>query len=147
MTEDTFPREPFSSLARQHQAASFGMWVFLASEILLFSGLFAGYAVYRGLYSRKPRRGRPANRHRPWHDQYGDHDDEQFRDRRRRSRRRGPGWTARVSAAGVATFLMGTTFLVLKGFEYREDIGKHLVPGPGSRPATRARNCSSRITG
>ncbi|HYS09814.1 MAG TPA: cytochrome c oxidase subunit 3 family protein [Myxococcales bacterium] len=37
----------FSSLARQNEAARLGMWLFLATEILLFAGLFTGYAVYR----------------------------------------------------------------------------------------------------
>jgi cytochrome c oxidase subunit 3 len=37
----------FSSLARQNEAMRLGMWLFLATEILLFSGLFVGYAVYR----------------------------------------------------------------------------------------------------
>ncbi len=29
---------------------SFGVWVFLASEVLFFGGLFLGYAIYRNLY-------------------------------------------------------------------------------------------------
>jgi len=37
----------FSSLSRQNEAARLGMWLFLATEILLFAGLFTGYAVYR----------------------------------------------------------------------------------------------------
>src|SRR5438105_15935230 len=37
----------FSSLERQNEAMRLGMWLFLATEILLFTGLFTGYAVYR----------------------------------------------------------------------------------------------------
>jgi cytochrome c oxidase subunit III len=37
----------FSSLGRQNEAMRLGMWLFLATEILLFAGLFVGYAVYR----------------------------------------------------------------------------------------------------
>jgi cytochrome c oxidase subunit III len=37
----------FSSLGRQNEALRLGMWLFLATEILLFGGLFCGYAVYR----------------------------------------------------------------------------------------------------
>jgi cytochrome c oxidase subunit 3 len=33
-----------------YQAAKFGMWLFLATEILLFGGLFAGFAIYRWYY-------------------------------------------------------------------------------------------------
>jgi cytochrome c oxidase subunit III len=39
----------------------------------------------------------------------------------------------------AATIALGAAFLVVKGFEYAEDIRKHLVPGPGFRlepPAT-----------
>src|SRR5690242_7850517 len=43
-------REPWEELERQREAASFGMWVFLASEIVFFSGLFVSYAVYRTIY-------------------------------------------------------------------------------------------------
>jgi len=37
----------FSSLDRQTEAMRLGMWLFLATEVLLFAGLFCGYAVYR----------------------------------------------------------------------------------------------------
>jgi cytochrome c oxidase subunit III len=37
----------FSSLARQNEAMRLGMWLFLATEVLLFAGLFTGYTVYR----------------------------------------------------------------------------------------------------
>src|SRR5437764_6841940 len=37
----------FSSLDRQNEAMRLGMWLFLATEILLFAGLFTGYSVYR----------------------------------------------------------------------------------------------------
>ena len=33
-----------------YQAAKLGMWLFLATEILLFGGLFAAFAVYRWMY-------------------------------------------------------------------------------------------------
>src|SRR5207245_9017655 len=37
----------FSALERHNEAMRFGMWLLLATEILLFAGLFTGYAVYR----------------------------------------------------------------------------------------------------
>jgi len=40
----------FESLEKQAHAARLGMWLFLATEVLLFAALFAGYAVYRYLY-------------------------------------------------------------------------------------------------
>src|SRR5690349_6348391 len=42
--------EPFDDLEQQHSAARFGMWIFLATEVLFFGGLFLAYAVYRYLY-------------------------------------------------------------------------------------------------
>ena len=44
--------EQFADLEKQTHAARLGMWAFLASELLLFAGLFALYAAYRALYPR-----------------------------------------------------------------------------------------------
>lgn len=41
----------FEDLTKQRHAAHFGMWIFIASEILLFSALFALYVAYRVEYS------------------------------------------------------------------------------------------------
>jgi cytochrome c oxidase subunit 3 len=40
----------FDSLAQQSEASTLGMWVFLATEVLFFGGLFATYAIYRSWY-------------------------------------------------------------------------------------------------
>lgn len=40
----------FEDLGQQREAATLGMWVFLATEILIFGALFTGLAVYRVLY-------------------------------------------------------------------------------------------------
>ncbi len=37
----------FQTLGQQFDAAKLGMWTFLATEILMFGGLFCAYAVYR----------------------------------------------------------------------------------------------------
>jgi cytochrome c oxidase subunit III len=42
--------EHFANAHVQRQAARLGMWTFLATEILLFGGLFVGYAEYRALF-------------------------------------------------------------------------------------------------
>jgi cytochrome c oxidase subunit 3 len=42
--------EQFDTLERQAHAARLGMWAFLASEALLFAGLFTLYAAYRAMY-------------------------------------------------------------------------------------------------
>ncbi|MHC4775399.1 MAG: c-type cytochrome, partial [Planctomycetota bacterium] len=38
----------FDTVPQQFEASKLGMWLFLATEVLLFGGLFCGYAVYRG---------------------------------------------------------------------------------------------------
>ena len=40
----------FDDLAQQHDVATLGIWVFLATEILFFGGLFVTYLVYRRWY-------------------------------------------------------------------------------------------------
>ena len=40
-------REPWSELARQREAATFGMWLFLMSEMLFFGALFMAFSFSR----------------------------------------------------------------------------------------------------
>ncbi|MDZ4694370.1 MAG: cytochrome c oxidase subunit 3 family protein [Deltaproteobacteria bacterium] len=40
----------FEDIATQNYAVRLGMWLFLATEVLLFAGLFLGYTVYRWMY-------------------------------------------------------------------------------------------------
>lgn len=41
----------FGSAQQQFDAGKFGMWLFLITEILFFSGLFCAYAVYRSTHA------------------------------------------------------------------------------------------------
>lgn len=41
----------FDDIEQQREAESLGMWVFLATEVLIFGALFAGYAAYRAWYT------------------------------------------------------------------------------------------------
>lgn len=43
-------RHHFSDVVQQRNAASLGMWVFLATEIMFFGGMFCGYLIYRRAY-------------------------------------------------------------------------------------------------
>jgi len=52
MASETVHHDPhvahhFEDAAQQVQASKLGMWIFLATEILFFGGLFCAYAVYR----------------------------------------------------------------------------------------------------
>jgi cytochrome c oxidase subunit 3 len=42
--------EQYAEFAQQDHTLKFGMWVFLATEVLLFAALFALYAAYRTMY-------------------------------------------------------------------------------------------------
>jgi cytochrome c oxidase subunit 3 len=107
-----------------------GMWVFLASEVLFFGGLFLAY-----LYGRThwPQGWAEASRHT--NVVLGTINtalllsssaavalavacEEDARQRR---------WTARLLAITAA---LGTAFLVIKGFEYHAEWREHLFPGP-----------------
>jgi cytochrome c oxidase subunit III len=41
----------FDDAEQQREASSLGMWIFLATEVLFFGGLFCGYTLYRNLYN------------------------------------------------------------------------------------------------
>ena len=120
----------FDSLEQQHEAASLGMWVFLATELLFFGGLFLTYLVYRHSYPQE----------------FGE-----------ASRTLDLFWgaantvvlitssltmTMAVAAAQegkragtvlwlVVTMLLGAAFLGVKALEYGRTIAEHHVPGAG----------------
>ena len=50
MAGEAPPAHHFASSSAQAHAARLGMWLFLGTEVLLFGGLFVGYAMYRTLY-------------------------------------------------------------------------------------------------
>jgi cytochrome c oxidase subunit 3 len=120
-------REPWEDLDRQREAASFGMWVFLASEILFFSGLFLAYVVYRALYQGPMVE---AARHADFF--YGTLNTAILMT---------SSLTLVLAARGgeagfrrfalwcmAATIALGFGFIVVKGFEYAKDISDHLLP-------------------
>ena len=43
--------EQYENPEQQHQAATIGMWVFLATEVMFFGTLFLALGVYRYLYA------------------------------------------------------------------------------------------------
>src|SRR5258708_25284058 len=40
----------FDDAEQQHEASWLGMWVFLATEVMFFGGMFLGYTIYRSTY-------------------------------------------------------------------------------------------------
>jgi cytochrome c oxidase subunit III len=49
-TQQAILAHHFENLEQQRQTETLGMWAFLATEIMIFGGLFAGYAVYQTMY-------------------------------------------------------------------------------------------------
>jgi cytochrome c oxidase subunit 3 len=49
-THPKFLAHHFSEAEQQRESAKLGMWIFLITEVLLFSGLFTAYAVYRAWF-------------------------------------------------------------------------------------------------
>lgn len=129
LREPDLLREPWPDLDRQREAATFGIWIFLASEALFFGGLLLAYTVDRITHPAAF-----AAAARETNVVFGTlntailltssltmavasqaAEAERFR-----------RLTVRCL---VATAILGAAFLVVKGFEYREDVEKHLVPG------------------
>ena len=44
-SEDAFVAQQFDDIEQQREAAKLGMWIFLATEVLFFGGLFLGYTI------------------------------------------------------------------------------------------------------
>ncbi len=44
------PAAPLRDVEQQTETASFGMWLFLLTEIMFFGGLFYAYLIYRNWY-------------------------------------------------------------------------------------------------
>lgn len=121
-------RPPWNELSRQHEGATFGIWVFLASEILFFGSLLLLYTAYR---VANPDVFIIAGRETDiW---YGTVNTAVLMT---------SSLTMAVAAQAAeadsrrlticclgATVVLGLMFLVFKGFEYAEDIEKGLVPG------------------
>jgi cytochrome c oxidase subunit 3 len=51
-SEDAFVAQQFDDIEQQREAAKLGMWIFLATEVLFFGGLFLGYTIYRFTYGQ-----------------------------------------------------------------------------------------------
>jgi cytochrome c oxidase subunit III len=122
-------REPWPNVERQRHGAAFGIWVFLATEMLFFGGLFLMYAVYRTLH--------PEAFHLASHETdilYGTTNTFILLTSSliiTMAERAAAGEQRRLAVTCLlATAALGMAFLAVKGFEYREDIAKGLLPVP-----------------
>lgn len=123
-------REPWRQFDRQREAGKFGIWLFLASEVLFFGALLLTYAVYRvGNPHAFAAAGRETN---IW---YGTINTAILLTSSltmavaSQAASAEAGFRRLIVGCLAATAALGLAFLVVKGFEYKEDIDKHLVPG------------------
>jgi len=120
----------FDDAEQQRQTASLGMWIFLATEVMFFGGLFASYMIYRVWY---PTIFGAASRQldivlgatnttvlitssltmaMAVHSA-------------------ATGRRKLVLVFLAVTMLLGLVFLGIKAYEYDQKFVEHLVPGPG----------------
>ena len=132
MTAAGFVAEQFDDLEQQHDAAKFGMWVFLATEVMFFGGLFLGYTVYRFIYCQVFAQ---ASRHLD--DVFGGVNTAVLL-----CSSLVMALAVRTAQLGqkrllvrllLVTAFFGLVFMTIKGFEYRKDFVDHLVPGANFR--------------
>lgn len=135
LERDPHVAHQFSDAGQQQHAATLGMWVFLATEVLFFGGMFTAYALYR---AAQPEVFRQASQHTLiWV---------------------GTANTAILLLSSFAmvlavrsselkqrkvtglllltTALLGCLFLVFKGFEYAHEIRAGLLPKPAGGSTT-----------
>jgi len=122
------PSEPWETLEEEQNAASFGMWLFLVTEILFFSGMFLCYAVYRTSNPEGFLAGAKATEIA-----LGTINivilltssvTMIMAVQGARAGLRGLVWKCLA-----ATALLGVLFLAVKGYEYRDDLEQGLWPG------------------
>jgi cytochrome c oxidase subunit III len=121
-------QEPWPTLTVQREGVHFGIWVFLASEILFFSGLFVTYTVYRSL---NPQAFTEAAKQTEL--LYGTINTGLLLTSSMTMTVALRAATARLRSITLAaltlTVLLGLAFLVVKGVEYHDDLAKNLFPG------------------
>lgn len=120
----------FDDAEQQVEATTLGMWLFLITEVLFFGGIFAAYMVYRSKYPEAWMEGSGqldvllgsvntvillcsslAMALAVWAAQTGQKD--------------------KLVKFLLLTMFLGTTFLVIKGFEYSSKFSHGLVPVEG----------------
>jgi cytochrome c oxidase subunit 3 len=113
---------------QQEKAASFGMWVFLSTEVLFFGGMFLAYIVYRTTFPAYFSKGVSMTDHLLGSMDAGILLASSFTMALAvRAIQDGKQWALRGLL--LVTIVLGLSFLSLKGLEYHEHIMEHLLPG------------------
>lgn len=121
--------ERFWDLEQQKESSIAGMWIFLATEVLFFGGLFAGYVVFRYLYPEV-------------YVHFGQEMDLRLGTLNTAVlltssltmalavRAVAHGQRKQFAVVSVLTVCLGALFLIVKLYEWHEEYLKGLVPGP-----------------
>lgn len=120
----------FEDMGQQRTSATLGMWAFLGTEVMFFGGLIGSYIVYRftspDVFGAASKYGLnvwlgtintvillTSSLFMAFAVHAGETGDRK----------------AQVRYL-LLTMALGTLFMVIKGFEYREEYHEHLIPGP-----------------
>ena len=118
----------FDDAEQQFDAAQLGMWIFLATEVMFFGGMFMGYTVYRFKYPDAFAEG--SAHMQLWAGTVNTCvlllSSLTIALAIRSVQVNRPRETVRLL---VTTMLLGTVFLGIKGYEYWEKFADHHVPG------------------
>jgi cytochrome c oxidase subunit 3 len=121
-------QDQFKSLEQQHEASVQGIWVFIATEILFFGGMFLAYVVYRRAYATDFTR-----MSREFSCLFGTMNTAVLLTSSLTMalavRAAQLGKTKALTGFLSLTLALGLTFLTIKGFEYAKDFQNHLVFG------------------
>jgi cytochrome c oxidase subunit 3 len=124
--------EQFEEMPQQKEAATLGMWAFLATEVLFFGAMFTTYIAYRQAY---PQAFADASHHTIV--LYGTINTAILLTSSltmalavHAARENNIKWLFRFLAV---TIFFALAFLAVKGLEYHQDLEEHLWPGPHFR--------------
>jgi cytochrome c oxidase subunit 3 len=126
-------QEQFEEMPQQKEAATLGMWAFLATEVLFFGAMFLSYIVYRNTY---PQAFAEASHHTIV--LFGTVNTAILLTSSltmalavNAARENNMKWLFRFLAI---TIFFALAFLAVKGLEYHKDLDEHLWPGSHFRP-------------
>jgi cytochrome c oxidase subunit 3 len=117
----------FDDLEQQKECATLGMWLFLATEVLLFGGVFCAYIIYRRMYYEAWTIG--SDRLNPYLGTLNTVillTSSFFVVMAVHAAHRGDNKA--ICRWLLLTILLGLSFLVVKGFEYHKDYTEGLIP-------------------
>jgi cytochrome c oxidase subunit 3 len=117
----------FDDLEQQKECATLGMWLFLATEVLLFGGVFCAYIIYRRMYYEAWTIG--SDRLNPYLGTLNTVillTSSFFVVMAVHAAHRGD--SKGITRWLLLTIVLGLSFLVVKGFEYHADYKEGLIP-------------------